>query len=109
MAIANRGENLGGGVRGGGSISTGKAKATVRNAKVKDVMSPITKGKNKDWAKEANKLTTPGPSRRAKAKEASMNTRFEKHPLIRNAGEASSETKYRTMRGKPVPTKKSGK
>lgn len=87
-------------------ITTGKAKADVRNAKVKDVMNPITKGKNKDWAKEANKSVTPGSSRRAKVKESSINTRMEKHPLVRNAGNASSETKYRTMRGKPVPTKK---
>lgn len=131
MAMANRGEGLGGGARGvssgGGKVgravenkvraelkmpkgtTTGKAKATKRNTKVKEFMNPITKGKNKDWAKEANKSTNPGNSRRAKIKESSINTRLEKHPLVRNAGNASSETKYRVMRGKPVPVKKKSK
>lgn len=99
----DRPETAGGGSRGMGSM--GAKKASVRNAKVKDVMNPITKGKNKDWAKEANKKTSVGNSRRAKIKESSINTRMEKHPLIRNAGNASSETKYRVMRGKPVPAK----
>ena len=90
------------------TISQGKAKSITRNAKVKDVMNPITKGKNKDWAKNANKTTLPSAatSRRASLKEANLNSRLDKHPLVRNAGNASSETKYRVMRGKPVPTKK---
>lgn len=87
-------------------ITTGKSKSIVRNTKVKGSMEPINKGKNKNWSKEANKLTTPGNSRRAKIKKSSINTGLEKHPLVRNAGEASSETKYRVMRGKSVPVKK---
>jgi hypothetical protein len=93
---------------GSKTITAGKAKAVARNAKVKDFGVNITKGKNKDWAKEANKKTLPSAatSRRASLKEANWNNRIEKHPLIRNAGNASSETKYRVMRGKPVPAKK---
>ena len=92
-------------------LTTGRAKANVRNVKVKDFGVNITKGKNKDWAKEANKKTLPAAttSRRAALKEVNWNNRIQKHPLIRNAGNASSETKYRVMRGKPVPIKKKGK
>ncbi len=92
-------------------LTTGRAKANVRNVKVKDFGVNITKGKNKDWAKEANKKTLPAAttSRRAALKEVNWNNRIQKHPLIRNAGNASSETKYRVMRGKPVPVKKKGK
>lgn len=89
----------------------GKKKAVERNARVKDFMSPITKGKNKDWAKNANKTTLPSAktSRRASVKEASLNTRMEKHPLVRNAGESSAEGKYRANRGKAIPVKKRSK
>jgi len=89
------------------TLTTGRAKANTRNVKVKDFGVNITKGKNKNWAKEANKITLPSAatSRRASLKEANLNSRMEKHPLIRNAGNASSETKYRVMRGKPVPVK----
>ena len=92
-------------------LTTGRAKANVRNVKVKDFGVNITKGKNKDWAKNANKTTLPSAakSRRASLKEANLNSRLEKHPLVRNAGNASSETKYRVMRGKPVPVKKKAK
>jgi len=92
-------------------LTTGRAKANVRNVKVKDFGVNITKGKNKDWAKEANKKTLPAAttSRRAALKEVNWNNRIQKHPLIRNAGNASSETKYRVMRGKPVPVKKKSK
>jgi hypothetical protein len=92
-------------------LTTGRAKANVRNVKVKDFGINITKGKNKDWAKNANKTTLPSAakSRRASLKEANLNSRLEKHPLVRNAGNASSETKYRVMRGKPVPVKKKTK
>lgn len=90
------------------TISQGKAKSMARNSKVKEFMNPITKGKNKNFAKNANKTTLPSAatSRRASLKEANLNSRLDKHPLVRNAGNASSETKYRVMRGKPVPTKK---
>jgi hypothetical protein len=89
-------------------VTTGKAKANKRNAGVKDSMNPITKGKNKNWAKDANKKTLPSAakSRRASIKEASLNNRFEKHPLVRNAGESASEGKYRYNRGKPIPKKR---
>jgi hypothetical protein len=92
-------------------ITTGKAKANVRNAKVKDSGVNITKGKNKNWAKEANKKYFPGAtkSRRSTLAEANINSRLSKHPLVRNAGNQSSETKYRVMRGKSVPVKKKGK
>jgi hypothetical protein len=92
-------------------LTTGRAKAITRNVKVKDFGVNITKGKNKDWAKNANKTTLPSAdkSRRASIKEANFNSRMEKHPLVRNAGEASAESKYRVMRGKSVPTKKRGK
>ena len=92
-------------------LTTGRAKANVRNVKVKDFGVNITKGKNKDWAKEANKSTSPAAktSRRATLKEVNLNNRLNKHPLVRNAGNASSETKYRVMRGKPVPVKKKSK
>jgi len=92
-------------------LTTGRAKAVVRNVKVKEFGVNITKGKNKDWAKNANKTTLPSAatSRRASVKESNFNSRMEKHPLVRNAGEASSETKYRVMRGRPVPIKKKAK
>jgi hypothetical protein len=92
-------------------LTTGRGKANVRNVKVKDFGVNITKGKNKDWAKNANKTTLPSAStsRRASLKEVNLNSRLSKHPLVRNAGNASSETKYRVMRGKPVPVKKKAK
>ena len=92
-------------------LTTGRAKAITRNVRVKDFGVDITKGKNKNWAKEANKKTLPSASksRRASLKEVNVTSRLEKHPLVRNAGNASSETKYRVMRGKSVPIKKSGK
>ena len=96
---------------GSKTISQGKSKSMARNAKVKELMDPITKGKNKNWAKEANKKTLPSAakSRRASLKEANFNSRMQKHPLVRNTGGASSESKYRANRGKPVPVKKRGK
>jgi hypothetical protein len=92
-------------------LTTGRAKAVVRNSKVKEFMNPITKGKNKNWAKEANKSILPAAktSRRATLKEVNLNNRFNKHPLVRNAGNASSETKYRVMRGNPIPLKPKNK
>ena len=92
-------------------LTTGRAKANTRNVKVKDFGVSITKGKNKDWTKEANKKAFPGAttSRRSALAEKNLNSRLEKHPLVRNAGNASSEIKYRVMRGKPVPVKKKGK
>jgi hypothetical protein len=92
-------------------LTTGKAKANVRNVKVKDFGVNIPKGKNKTWAKEANKKYFPGAtkSRRSTLAEANLNSRLNKHPLVRNAGNQSSEAKYRVMRGKPVPVKKKGK
>jgi hypothetical protein len=92
-------------------LTTGRAKANVRNVKVENFGVNITKGKNKDWAKEANKSISPAAatSRRATLKEVNLNNRLSKHPLVRNAGNASSETKYRVMRGKPVPVKKKSK
>jgi hypothetical protein len=88
--------------------TAGKIKAEARNEKIKEFGPDTAKGKNKDWAKEANKKTLPSAdkSRRASVKEASSNTAMQKHPLIRNAGEASAEGKYRGNRGKPVPVKK---
>ena len=91
--------------------TAGKAKATKRNTKVKEFMNPITKGKNKNFAKDANKKTVPSAStsRRASIKETNFNSRMEKHPLVRNAGQSSSEGKYRLNRGKPIPVKRRGK
>ena len=92
-------------------LTTGRAKANVRNVKVKDFGVNITKGKNKDWAKEVNKKTLPAAttSRRAALKEVNLVSRLSKHPLVKNAGNQSSEAKYRVMRGRPVPVKKKGK
>ncbi len=95
-------------------LTTGRAKANVRNTKVRGfgvLTSTGNKGKNKNWAKEANKKTLPTAttSRRATLKEVNLINRLEKHPLVRNAGNASSEAKYRVMRGKPVPVKKKAK
>jgi 2-polyprenyl-3-methyl-5-hydroxy-6-metoxy-1,4-benzoquinol methylase len=58
--------------------------------------------------KDANKKTVPSAStsRRASVKEASFNSRMEKHPLARNAGESSAEGKYRLNRGKSIPKKR---
>lgn len=94
-----------------GSITTGKIKAINRNTKVKEFMEPITKGKNKNFVKDANKKTLPSASksRRASIKEASFNSRMEKHPLVRNTGESSAEGKYRYNRGKPISTKRRSK
>ena len=99
------------GVETGSKITTGKFKAIKRNNKVKDFDVNITKGKNKNWAKDANKITLPSStkSKRANAKEANFYSRLSKHPLVRNAGEASAETKYRVNRGKPVPVKPKNK
>jgi hypothetical protein len=88
--------------------TAGKAKADKRNARVKDSMNPITKGKNKNFVKDANKKTLPSASKssRASAKEANLNSRLEKHPLARNAGESSAEGKYRLNRGRPIAKKR---
>lgn len=117
----DRPETAGGGMRGGSSITTGKVKAFKKIQKegiavsgkrgrlnAVDSKDSIVKGKNKTITKKLKKAneTPPMLSKRAAAKEANMNSRFEKHPLVRNAGQASSETKYRVMRGKPVPAKK---
>jgi hypothetical protein len=71
-------------------------------------MNPIASGKNKNFVKDANKKTVPSAStsRRASIKEASFNSRMEKHPLARNAGESSAEGKYRLNRGKSIPKKR---
>jgi hypothetical protein len=91
--------------------TTGKVKATKRNAGVKEFMDPITKGKNKNFVKDANKKTLPGASKssRASVKEANFNSRMEKHPLVRNTGQSSAEGKYRANRGKPIPVKRRSK
>jgi hypothetical protein len=96
---------------GKGTNTTGKIKAIKRNARVKDSMNPITKGKNKNFVKDANKKTLPSASksRRASIKEASFNSRMEKHPLVRNTGQSSAESKYRLNRGKPISVKRRGK
>lgn len=90
--------------------TAGKTKAVNRNARVKEFMDPITSGKNKNFVKDANKKTLPSASisRRASTKEANLNSRMEKHPLVRNTGESSAEGKYRLNRGKPI-AKKRGK
>ena len=88
--------------------TAGKAKANKRNARVKEFMDPITKGKNKNFVKDANKKTVPSAStsRRASVKEASFNSRMQKHPLVRHTGQSSAEGKYRLNRGKPIPKKR---
>lgn len=96
------------------TFTKGKDKAVMRESRAYDSNTEglgLTKGKNKNWAKDTNKKTllSAAKSRRASVKESSFNTRMQKHPLVRNAGNASSETKYRVMRGKPVPVKKRGK
>ena len=92
-------------------LTTGKAKSITRNTKVKESGVLTGKGKNKNWAKETNKKTLPTSttSRRATLKEVKIISGLEKHPLVRNAGNESSEAKYRVMRGRPVPVKKKGK
>ena len=92
-------------------LTPGKAKAIKRNTRVKEFMDPITKGKNKNFVKNANKKTLPSAStsRRASIKEANFNSRMQKHPLVRNTGESSAEGKYRANRGKPIPVKRRSK
>lgn len=99
------------GSKGKPKPTAGKIKATARNAKVKEFVTPTAKGKNKNWAKETNKKTLPTSttSRRAALKEVNLVSRLSKHPLVKNAGNQSSEAKYRVMRGRPVPVKKKGK
>jgi len=94
-----------------GGTTAGKIKANKRNARVKDFMNPITKGKNKNFVKDANKKTllSASKSNRASAKETNFNSRMEKHPLVRNAGQSSAEGKYRYNRGKSIPVKRRGK
>ena len=89
-------------------VTTGKKKANIRNTRVKEFMDPITKGKNKNFVKDANKKTLPGASKssRASVKEANFNSRMEKHPLVRNTGQSSAEGKYRLNRGKSIPKKR---
>ena len=96
------------------TFTKGKDKAVMRESRTYDSSTEglgLTKGKNKNWSKETNKKTLPSAakSRRANLKEINLNNRLSKHPLVRNAGNASSEIKYRVMRGKPVPVKKKGK
>ena len=93
------------------TFTKGKDKAVMRESRTYDSTTEglgLTKGKNKNWTKETNKKTllSAAKSRRANLKEVNWNNRISKHPLVRNAGNASSETKYRVMRGKPVPVKK---
>ena len=97
-------------VKGIERLTTGRAKAITRNVRVKEFGVNITKGKNKDWAKNANKTTLPSAtkSRRASVKEANFNSRMQKHPLVRNTGQSSAEGKYRYAR-KSIPVKKRGK
>lgn len=92
-------------------FTAGKTKAVKRNTRVKEFMDPITKGKNKNFVKNANKKTLPSAStsRRASIKEANFNSRMQKHPLVRNTGESSAEGKYRANRGKPIPVKRRSK
>ena len=66
----------------------------------------ISKGK----AKAAG---LPKGSNKATAKKIAMSSPFkdsiQKHPLVRNTGEASAEGKYRANRGRPVPVKRKAK
>jgi hypothetical protein len=83
------------------AVTTGKSKAAMRMAKSGQYDANtkglgLAKGSNKKTAKANKKLGT-------------FDTAIQKHPLIRNAGEASSENKYRFNRGKPVPVKKKAK
>jgi hypothetical protein len=89
--------------------STGKVKAVLRSNDKLGV-NKITKGSNRGIAKKASSaLPAAKTSRRATLKEVNLNNRFNKHPLVRNTGEASSETKYRVMRGNPIPVKPKNK
>lgn len=113
----------------GSNITTGKVKAVNKGSAVAEKLGPYVTGKNskikmvdskdsfvkvsknKNIKKELTRAdsTPPYTSRRKAMKETNFRNRMEKHPLVRNAGEASSESKYRVNRGKPVPVKKRGK
>lgn len=135
-AKAMRGKKNSKGVATGASgnkdmITTGKYKAVNKGAAVAEKLGPFLSGsgkkakikmvdskdsfvkvsKNKNIKKELTRADTTPPytSRRKAMKETNFRNRMEKHPLVRNAGEASSESKYRVNRGKPVPVKKRGK
>jgi hypothetical protein len=103
------------------SVTTGKVKAFNKIQKdgittsgkrgrlnAVDSKDSIVKGKNKTIAKKLKKAneTPPMPSKRAAAKEANWNNRIQKHPLVRNAGQSSAESKYRSNSGRAVPVKK---
>ena len=113
----------------GSKITTGKVKAANKGSAVAEKLGPYVTGKNskvkmvdskdsfvkvsknKNIKKELTRAdnTPPYTSRREAMKETNFRNRMEKHPLVRNAGGASSESKYRANRGKPVPVKKRGK
>ena len=113
----------------GSNITTGKVKAVNKAAAVAEKMGPMISGKNsklkivdskdsyvkvsknKNIKKELTRAdrTPPYTSRRGSVKESNFNSRMEKHPLVRNAGEQASEKKYRENRGKPVPVKPKNK
>lgn len=80
-------------------LTAGKKKAATRASQFYDSETKglgLTKGSNKKTAKVAKKLGT-------------FDTKIQKHPLIRNAGESSAEGKYRGNRGKPIPVKRRSK
>jgi hypothetical protein len=85
--------------KGKKTFTKGKDKAVMRASQTYDSNTKglgLTKGSNKKTAKAAKKV-------------GSFDTKIQKHPLIRNAGEPAAEGKYRGNRGKSVPVKKKGK
>jgi hypothetical protein len=104
--------------------TTGIYKAVGKSNSVAQKMGPMVSGnkvkivdskdsyvkvsKNKNIKKELTRAdnTPPYTSRRGAMKETNLRNRLDKHPLVRNAGEAASESKYRGNRGKSVPVKK---
>jgi hypothetical protein len=108
-------------------VTTGLYKAVNKSSKVAAKLGPIVSGnkikivdskdsyvkvnKNKNIKKELTRAdnTPPYTSRRAAMKETNLQSRLDKHPLVRNTGEQASEKKYRENRGKPVPVKPKNK
>jgi hypothetical protein len=113
----------------GSNITTGKVKAVNKAAAVAEKMGPMISGKNsklkivdskdsyvkvsknKNIKKELTRAdkTPPYTSRRSAIKETNLQSRWDKHPLIRNTGEPAAENKYRGAGGKSVPVKPKNK
>jgi hypothetical protein len=107
-------------------ITTGLYKSVRKSNSVAEKMGPMFSGnkvkivdskdsyvkvnKNKNIKKEVIRAdnTPPYTSRRKAMKETNLRSRMEKHPLARNAGESSSESKYRVNRGRTIPVKRRG-